>query len=110
MYNLNQDDMPATKTNQYNFNEKQLAVLGRAVAHPARVRILKLLHQKGPLRNLEIANSLRLSISTTHGHLKKLEDASLIRREFYLNSFFVHVNEEMDRRYILELRNVLPDC
>jgi predicted transcriptional regulator len=102
--------MPATKTKQYNFNEKQMAILGRAIAHPARVRILNLLRINGPLRNLEIANALRLSISTTHGHLQKLEDASLIKREFYLNSFFIRVNEEMDRSYILELKRVLPEC
>ncbi len=101
--------MPATKTKQYDFSEKQMAIIGRAVAHPARVRILNLLNQKGPLRNLELANCLRLSISTTHGHLKKLEDASLIKREFYLNSFFIRVNEDMDRSFVTELRKVLLD-
>ena len=37
--------MAASKTYLYSGEEKQLGVLGRALAHPARIRILKILEE-----------------------------------------------------------------
>ena len=71
-------------------------MLGRALAHPARDRIMNLIVEFGSIRNLDITKKLQLSKSTVYGHLKKLQDASLIKTEFYLNSFYVSKNENID--------------
>ncbi len=88
--------MPASKTFQYSENEKELALQGRALAHPARVRIMNLINEFGAIRNLDITKKLQLSKSTVHRHMKKLQDASLIKTEFYLNSFYVSKNENIE--------------
>ena len=60
--------------------EEGLAVL-RGLASEVRVRILKLLHVKGPLNVNEIAAALQLPQSTISSNVQILEDAELIRTE-----------------------------
>ncbi|MFA7273478.1 MAG: winged helix-turn-helix domain-containing protein [Crocinitomicaceae bacterium] len=87
--------MPASKKSFFTPEENQIALYGRAHAHPARVRILTVLDEKGYVRNCELSKILNLSKSTVHDHLKKLEVAQLIRTEFFMNSFFIYRNENV---------------
>ena len=58
---------------------EQLAQLAKAIAHPARVAILRLLaRQEGCIVN-EIVSELPLAQSTVSQHLKQLKEAGLIR-------------------------------
>lgn len=60
---------------------EQLARLAWAVAHPARVRILRLLISKQSCICGEIVDQLPLAQSTVSQHLKILKDAELIQGE-----------------------------
>lgn len=60
--------------------EEGIEVL-KGLASQARVRILKLLHVKGPLNVNDIAASLGLPQSTVSSNIQILEDAGLIRTE-----------------------------
>src|SRR5579862_9730434 len=59
--------------------EEELAALTRAVGHPARVRILRILVRKNACIVGAIVDELPLSQSTVSQHLKVLKDAGLIR-------------------------------
>lgn len=56
----------------------QLADYAKALAHPARIRILKVLAQKNTSICGEIVDLLPLSQSTVSQHLKVLKEAGLI--------------------------------
>jgi|TARA_R110000737_G_scaffold17480_2_gene35205 DNA-binding transcriptional ArsR family regulator len=86
--------MPASKKSFFTIEENEIAQLGRAYAHPARVRILSILNENGFVRNCDLAQTMDLDKSTIHGHLRKLEDADLIRTEFYKNSYYIYRNED----------------
>jgi len=53
----------------------------RGLASPARVRILRLLHRRGPLNVNEIAHALDLPQSTVATNVQVLEQTQLIRTE-----------------------------
>ena len=52
-----------------------------AFASPARVKVLKLLHARGPMNVNDIAAALGLPQSTVSSNIQILEDAALIRTE-----------------------------
>lgn len=87
--------MPASKKDSFTHEENEIALFGRAYAHPARVRIISILNETGYVRNCDLTHILKLNKSTVHDHLKKLEDAQLIRTEFFMNSFYIYKNESV---------------
>lgn len=90
--------MGASKTSQYSCNEIKTANIARALAHPARLRILNLVSQKNCVRNTDLVYELQLVKSTINSHLAKLKDADLIQLEFHSNSYLIRSNEgEIDK-------------
>jgi len=61
--------------------DEELAVLAKAVGHPARVQILRLLSRRDACVCGDIVDELPLAQSTVSQHLKILKDAGLIRGE-----------------------------
>lgn len=61
--------------------EGELARLAKALGHPARVRILKLLIEKDRCIAGELSDELPLAASTVSQHLKLLKEAGLIKGE-----------------------------
>jgi ArsR family transcriptional regulator len=59
----------------------QLARLAKALGHPARVAILRLLLERGDCQCGVIVDRLPLAQATVSQHLKVLKDAGLIRGE-----------------------------
>jgi DNA-binding transcriptional ArsR family regulator len=59
--------------------DEELAVLAKAVGHPARVKILRLLGRKDACICSDIVEELPLAQSTVSQHLKVLKEARLIR-------------------------------
>jgi len=60
---------------------EELAQLAKAVGHPARVQILRLLARRDSCVSGEIAEEFPLAQSTVSQHLKVLKEAGLIRGE-----------------------------
>lgn len=58
--------------------DEELATLAKAVGHPVRARILRILAQKATCICGEIADEFDLAQSTVSQHLKALKDAGLI--------------------------------
>lgn len=61
--------------------DNELARLAKAVGHPIRVRILRLLAEREACVCGELVEALPLAQSTVSQHLKVLKDAGLIRGE-----------------------------
>ena len=59
----------------------QLALLAKALGHPARVAIIRLLLRRETCVCGEIVDELPLAQSTVSQHLKQLKEAGLIRGE-----------------------------
>ena len=61
--------------------DRELAALAKAIAHPARVRILRMLVRTTACVCGDIVDELPLAQSTVSQHLKVLKEAGLIRGE-----------------------------
>jgi DNA-binding transcriptional ArsR family regulator len=73
--------MGATKSYEFSLTENRLAKYAKALAHPARVAILKILAKKATCQCGDIVEELPLSQSTVSQHLKELKEAGLIQGE-----------------------------
>jgi ArsR family transcriptional regulator, arsenate/arsenite/antimonite-responsive transcriptional repressor len=59
--------------------DEELASLSKAVGHPARVKILRILARRSACICADIVDELPLAQSTVSQHLKVLKEAGLIR-------------------------------
>ncbi|MFN2457639.1 MAG: ArsR/SmtB family transcription factor [Chitinophagaceae bacterium] len=73
--------MGVTKSYEFSAKENRLANYAKALAHPARIAILKLLAGRQTCVCGDIVDELPLSQSTVSQHLKELKDAGLIKGE-----------------------------
>ena len=64
---------------QITSSDKELALLTRALGHPARIRIIRHLAKLTSCMCGDIVNELPLAQSTVSQHLKVLKNAGLIR-------------------------------
>jgi len=61
--------------------DEELAALAKAIGHPARIQILRILVRKTACVCGDIVDELPLAQSTVSQHLKVLKEAGLIRGE-----------------------------
>ncbi len=73
--------MGATKSYEFSTTENRLAKYAKALGHPARIAILKILAGKSTCQCGDIVEELPLSQSTVSQHLKELKEAGLIKGE-----------------------------
>ena len=74
-----QNDKPDLRPVEGSDADDELAVLAKAIGHPARVQIIRLLVRKNACICGDIVDELPLAQSTVSQHLKVLKDAGLIR-------------------------------
>ena len=70
--------MASAKTEAFTQKEQDLAAFAKAIAHPARIAILKILAQQNECVCGKIVDVLPLAQSTVSQHLKELKNAGLI--------------------------------
>ena len=105
--------MGATKTDHFTEKQNELAVLAKALGHPARIAILEYLIKVDSCICGDIVNELPLAQPTVSQHLKELKNAGLIKGSIEGNAicycinetgfekikgFFQHVSEHLDKR------------
>lgn len=73
--------MTRTKNDLFTPDETRLAELAKALAHPARIAILKMLAEKNSCICGEIVDELPLAQATVSQHLKELKTVGLIKGE-----------------------------
>ena len=71
--------MSINKKSEFNYQEKELAEFAKAIAHPARIAILKTLADKQTCICGEIVEVLPLAQATVSQHLKELKKVGLVQ-------------------------------
>lgn len=77
--------------------EKEFSILAKALAHPARVRILKILstlEKSGGCLNSDLVSELGLAQSTVSEHLRVLKQAGFITAESIPPKMCYRINRE----------------
>ncbi len=71
--------MGATKTEHYSQKQNAIAVIAKAIGHPARVAILEYLLKANTCICNDIVDELPLTQATVSQHLRELKAAGLIK-------------------------------
>ena len=71
--------MGVTKSEEFTLKDNVMSNYAKALAHPARIAILRFLIQKQSCICGDIVDELPLSQSTVSQHLKGLKEAGLIK-------------------------------
>lgn len=71
--------MGATKTEHFTDEQNKIAVIAKALGHPARVAIIEYLLKVNTCICGDIVNELPLAQPTVSQHLKELKNAGLIK-------------------------------
>ena len=81
--------MGASKTCQYTNEIKDLALIARALGHPARAQIISVLKTQPFTRNTDLTTILQLSKSSIFEHITKLVQAKLVELDFHPNCYHI---------------------
>jgi DNA-binding transcriptional ArsR family regulator len=105
--------MGITKTEYFTEEQNELAILAKAIGHPARIAIIEHLIKVNSCVCGDIVNELPLAQPTVSQHLKELKNAGLIKGNFEGNAicycldeegfnkirgFFLHINTYLENK------------
>lgn len=71
--------MTNNKSKQFNDKQQELALLAKALSHPARIAIIQLLAQKKEIKTVNISDDLPIARTTVSQHLKVLKETGIIQ-------------------------------
>ncbi|HLP12669.1 MAG TPA: metalloregulator ArsR/SmtB family transcription factor [Flavobacteriales bacterium] len=98
--------MGSSKTEEFTVKDNKISRYAKALAHPARVAILRVLIQKTSCMCGDIVDELPLSQSTVSQHLKELKEAGLIKGDIEGAKVCYCIDEkewELAKKYLNEL-------
>lgn len=107
----NPNDVFTFRSTEQDLNqEKDFAVLAKALAHPARVRILKILstlEKSGGCLNSDLVSELGLAQSTVSEHLRVLKQAGFITAESIPPKMCYRINRDCIAQFEQLTKNIL---
>jgi DNA-binding transcriptional ArsR family regulator len=86
--------MGASKTDSFTEKQNELAILAKALGHPARIAIIDFLLKVDSCMCGDIVNELPLAQPTISQHLKELKNAGLIKGQIEGKAICYCVNHE----------------
>lgn len=86
--------MGASKTEHFTHKQNEVALLTKALGHPARIAIMEYLMTVDTCICGDIVNELPLAQPTISQHLKELKNAGLIEGTIEGNSICYCINEK----------------
>ena len=86
--------MGTTKTDHFTDKQNELAVLAKALGHPARIAIIEYLMKVDTCICGDIVNEMPLAQPTVSQHLKELKNAGLIKGNIEGTAICYCINEE----------------
>ena len=86
--------MGITKSEHFTDDQNDLAILAKALGHPARIAIIQHLIKVNSCICGDIVNELPLAQPTVSQHLKELKNAGLIEGNFEGNAICYCLNKE----------------
>ena len=87
--------MGATKTEHFTDNQNEIAIIAKALGHPARVAIIEYLLQVNKCICGDIVNELPLAQPTVSQHLKELKNARIIKGDIEGNTICYCLDEKV---------------
>jgi len=105
--------MGATKTEHFTDKQNAIAILAKALGHPARVAIMEYLMKVDTCICGDIVNELPLAQPTVSQHLKELKNAGLIKGNIEgnaicycieekslakLQSYFANISDKLEKK------------
>ena len=81
--------MGSSKTGHFTPKTENLALIARAISHPARVEILNILRKEGATKSRDLCPRLKLAESSVHEHLQKMKEAGLIRLTYEFRGYYI---------------------
>jgi DNA-binding transcriptional ArsR family regulator len=105
--------MAISKKEEFTQEEIRLADISKALSHPARIKILKILAEMDACMVGNIVEQLPLAQATVSQHLKELKNAGLIRGEIDGPRVCYCVNKEtlsIAKKEMDELFNKISCC
>lgn len=91
--------MGLTKSDNFTLEQNELAVLAKALGHPARVAIIEYLSTQEDCVCGSIVDALPLAQATVSQHLKELKQAGLIQGNIEGNSICYCLNPEKWKKF-----------
>lgn len=91
--------MGATKTDHFTDKQNELAILAKALGHPARVAIIEYLLKVESCICGDIVNELPLAQPTVSQHLKELKNAGFIKGTIEGNSICYCIDEKNWKKF-----------
>ena len=104
--------MGATKTDHFTDQQNKIAVIAKALGHPARVAIIEYLLKVNTCITGDIVSELPLTQPTISQHLKELKNAGLIKGNIEGNSVCYCIDEntfEILKDYFSKIINTVTD-
>ena len=98
--------MGATKTDFYTDSQNELAILTKALGHPARVAIIEHILKVDSCICGDIVNELPLSQPTVSNHLKELKNAGLIKGSIEGNTICYCIDENGFEKFKSFFQNI----
>ncbi len=86
--------MGLTKTESFTATQNELAILAKAIGHPARIAIIEYLLKTESCICGDIVKELPLAQPTVSQHLKELKNAGLIKGSIEGTAICYCLNEE----------------
>ena len=95
--------MGATKDYNYSPEEIIVSLFGRAIAHPARSKMINILKRNKSFRNTDMCRILEMNVSTVHTHIRILKEADLVHVEYANHEYHITLNQENYQFYLSQL-------
>jgi len=86
--------MGATNTDHYTDKQNEMAIMAKALGHPARIAIIEYILKVDSCICGDIVNELPLAQPTISQHLKELKTAGIIKGEIEGNAICYCINEK----------------
>jgi len=87
--------MGATKTDHFTEQQNTIAIIAKALGHPARIAIIEYLLKVDTCICGDIVNELPLAQPTVSQHLKELKNAGLIKGSIEGNAVCYCIDEKV---------------
>lgn len=87
--------MGASKTDHFTDKQNEIAILAKALGHPARIAIIEYLLKVDTCICGDIVNELPLAQPTVSQHLKELKNAGIIKGDIEGNTICYCIDENV---------------
>ena len=98
--------MGASKTDHFTDKQNEIAILAKALGHPARIAIIEYLLKVDTCICGDIVNELPLAQPTVSQHLKELKNAGIIKGDIDGNTICYCIDEKVMHKLQIYFANV----